>query len=219
MFGAEPVPANDPEAAAQEEIPPPGPVPAPPAAPAPAAPAAAAAEVSPAAAQEQQQALVPAGPAAPQASDDAMQIVPASSSDALARGSPQKRDIPDDSYRSPGQQGSKQRTDAGTELMPAAVPMVMDTQAASSSDRERPQAASPADSTRVRTIGGLAVNVASFCVVAALSAVLNKPVYGTMSGELLDPEMVIAGRRRERDLMEKFEVFERFPAEQARGKE
>ena len=76
------------------------------------------------------------------------------------------------------------------------------------------------DSKKVRTIGGLSVNATSFFIIAALTinAVVGGSIYRALSGELLDPDLVTAGRRRERDLMEQFGVFERIPASQARGK-
>ena len=55
-------------------------------------------------------------------------------------------------------------------------------------------------------------------VMAMMCAALPAgPVYGTISGELLDPDMVAAGRKRERELMEKFHVFDRVKAEDAKG--
>jgi hypothetical protein len=56
-------------------------------------------------------------------------------------------------------------------------------------------------------------------VMAMMCAALPAgPVYGTISGELLDPDMVAAGRKRERELMEKFRVFDLLKAEDTTGK-
>ncbi len=73
---------------------------------------------------------------------------------------------------------------------------------------------------RPKTIGGLCVNVASRAIfVAALAvAVVSGPVYGALSGELLDPALVEEGRKRERDLMSQFGVYERVHASKAKGK-
>ena len=49
-----------------------------------------------------------------------------------------------------------------------------------------------------RTIGGLAVNIASRAIlVMALVTSYVGHVYGAISGELLDPELVALGRKRE----------------------
>jgi hypothetical protein len=70
-----------------------------------------------------------------------------------------------------------------------------------------------------RTIGGLAVNVASrMIMVMALVSNFTGPVCGAISGELLDPELVALGRKRERELMEQFGVFRRVSQKEARGK-
>jgi len=73
---------------------------------------------------------------------------------------------------------------------------------------------------KARTIGGLAVNVAShmITVMAIMSTASPGPVYGAISGELLDPDLVALGRRRERELMESFHVFDLVRQEDARGK-
>ena len=74
---------------------------------------------------------------------------------------------------------------------------------------------------RAKTIGGLAVNIASRAIMvmaATCAAMPAGPVYGTISGELLDPNMVAAGRKRERELMDKFHVFDRVRSEDAKGK-
>ena len=140
--------------------------------------------------------------------------------DHTAAASP-KREVPEDTNRSPPVKGSKEARHNTVEMMPAAVPetpAMMDTEMGDV--QHRPGITSPADSKKARNIGGLAVNATSFFILAALTinAVVGAPVYGALSGELLDPDLVKAGRRRERELMEQFDVFERAPADQARGK-
>ena len=86
--------------------------------------------------------------------------------------------------------------------------------------REHPEGGEPPAPRKSRTIGGLAVNVASHCIfvtMLTLSAIQG-PVYGTLSGELLDGDLVEAGRARELDLMKQFGVYERVRNTDALGK-
>ena len=86
-------------------------------------------------------------------------------------------------------------------MMPAAVPTTPAVDIAMGQAHSPPGITSPNDSKKHRTIGGLCVNVTSRFVIAALTinAVIGGNVYGALSGELLDPELVEAGRRRERE--------------------
>ena len=47
---------------------------------------------------------------------------------------------------------------------------------------------------------------------------IHGPIYGTLSGELLDNDLVEAGRARERNLMQEFGVYERVRSIDALGK-
>ena len=74
---------------------------------------------------------------------------------------------------------------------------------------------------RARAIGGLAVNIASGAIMvmaATCAAMPAGPVYGAISGKLLDPDMLAASRQRERELMDKFHVYDRVRSEDAKGK-
>ena len=71
------------------------------------------------------------------------------------------------------------------------------------------------------TVGGLAVNILQQTVVAMMliSSVLpGKPVYGHLSGELLDPVQVQEGRDKERAQMKEFGVYKRVLRSDAKGK-
>ena len=72
--------------------------------------------------------------------------------------------------------------------------------------------APPPAAKRHKSVGGLAVNVAlaAICVASV--------VYGAVSGEPLCPELLADGRRRERELMDQFGVYEGVPLKDARGK-
>ena len=79
-----------------------------------------------------------------------------------------------------------------------------------------------AESKKLRTVGGLGVNLLQTFYVATLlvSSVVPEPptYYATRSGIWLDPALVEAGRQRERELMQEFGVYERVLRSEARGK-
>ena len=54
-------------------------------------------------------------------------------------------------------------------------------------------------------------------MVMAVVSSFAGPAYGAISGELMDPELVALWRTRERELMEKCNVFRRVRVQDARG--
>ena len=76
------------------------------------------------------------------------------------------------------------------------------------------------ESKRTRTVGGLAVCVASLYIaaLAIVSPVSQQSVYGHLSGAMLDPDLLNAGRKNERGKMNEFHVYDRVLLSDATGK-
>ena len=131
-----------------------------------------------------------------------------------------KRNMPEDPASPPARASKEPRT-APEEMMPAAVPTTPAMDTAVREVHSPPGVTTPMDSKKIRTIGGLSVNTTSFFIVAALTinAAVGGGVYGALSGELLDPDLVAAGRKKERELMDQFGVFSGFPRLRPRERE
>lgn len=73
----------------------------------------------------------------------------------------------------------------------------------------------------VLCIGGLGVDVLQqvmLVMMAAQSTLEGNKIYGHLSGELLDNDLAVEGRAKERRQMDEFGVFYRVPRREARGK-